>query len=237
LNYPPWSVVVSSATYYWQVRAVNAAGVTYADNSGSAYWSFTTSKPQTSLTFKSVGAYDGWVLESSELSNKGGSLNAAATTFILGDDKTKKQYRDILSFNTASLPDKAVITSVTLKLRKSAVVGGGDPVSIFNGFMVDIKKGFFGTAALLQVGDFQAAASKTYGPFKPAPVSSWYSIDLTNAKDYINKLTTNSGLTQIRVRFKLDDNNNAVANYLTLFSGNAPAASNRPQLIITYYVP
>jgi hypothetical protein len=95
--------------------------------------------------------------------------------------------------------------------------------------MVDVKKGTFGTAAL-QIGDFQTATGtfgKTYGPFKPALVSGWYSI---------NKLSTLSGLTQIRLRFSLDDNNNAVANYLSLYSGNAPAAS-RPQLIIQYYVP
>jgi hypothetical protein len=49
-------------------------------------------------------------------------------------------------------------------------------------------------------------------------------------------LATNGGLTQIRLRFKLDDNNNALANYLSLYSGNALAA-NRPQLVITYYVP
>ena len=41
---------------------------------------------------------------------------------------------------------------------------------------------------------------------------------------------------RIRLRFKLDDNNNTVANYLSLYSGNAPAAS-RPQLIIEYYLP
>jgi len=45
-----------------------------------------------------------------------------------------------------------------------------------------------------------------------------------------------SGLTQIRARFKLDDNNNAVANNLSLFNSNAPLAS-RPQLIVEYYVP
>jgi formylglycine-generating enzyme required for sulfatase activity len=31
-----------STTYYWQVRATNAAGTTYADGSSTAYWSFTT---------------------------------------------------------------------------------------------------------------------------------------------------------------------------------------------------
>jgi hypothetical protein len=190
-------------------------------------------------TFNSAGAQDGWVLETSETSGVGGSLNSGAATFNLGDDAAKKQYRGILSFSTGSLPDGALITNIMLKVRKSSVVGGGNPVTAFQGFMVEIKKGFFGTVGL-QTTDFQAtftaATGKTYGPFLPTPVSNLYSINLTSGKGYINKLSTNGGLTQIRLRFKLDDNNNAIANYLSLFSGNATAA-NRPQLVITYYVP
>jgi hypothetical protein len=187
-------------------------------------------------TFMSVGANDGWILESTETSGLGGTLNSSATTFNLGDDAAKKQYRGILSFSTgATLPDNAVITSVTLKVKRQGVTGGGNPVTLFQGFMVDIKKGFFGTAAL-QASDFQAKAHKSYGPFVPAPSGGWYSIDLTSGKAYINKLNTLSGLTQIRLRFQLDDNNNTIANYLSLFSGNAPDGS-RPQLVIQYYVP
>jgi hypothetical protein len=124
---------------------------------------------------------------------------------------------------------------VTLKVLKKAIAGGGDPVSALGGFMVDIKNGIFGTVALEKT-DFQAVASKSYGPFVLAPVSNWYSINLTAGKAYINKTSANSGLTQIRLRFNKDDNNNAVANYLSLYSGNAPAAQ-RPQLIVNYYIP
>jgi len=166
----------------------------------------------------------------------GGAINSTAVTFNLGDDKTRKQYRGILSFNTGSLPDAAVITNVTLKVMKHNIVGGGNPLTMFRGFMVDIKNGFFGTMPMLQITDFQAAASKTYGPFTSDLVNGWYMLDLTSAKAYVNKLATNSGLTQIRLRFKLDDNNDVMANYLSLYSGNAPAAS-RPQLIVQYYVP
>jgi hypothetical protein len=40
----------------------------------------------------------------------------------------------------------------------------------------------------------------------------------------------------VHMRFKLDDDNDGVANFLSLFSGNALATS-RPQLIVQYYVP
>jgi hypothetical protein len=188
------------------------------------------------LILNSSGVYDGLILESSETSTMGGTMNSAATTFRLGDDAARRQYRGLLSFDTgASLPDNAIITKVMLKVKTQSITGIGNPVAIFHGFMVDIKKGFFGIPAL-QTADFQTAANKTYGPLIPTLSIGWYSIDLTSGKAYINKLSTLSGLTQIRLRFQLDDNNNTVANYLSLFSGNAPAAS-RPQLIIEYYVP
>jgi hypothetical protein len=56
--------------------------------------------------------------------------------------------------------DNAAITTLTLKVKKSAVVDSGNPLSI-----VGIEDGTFGTAAL-QASDFQAAASQTLGSFK-----------------------------------------------------------------------
>ncbi len=186
----------------------------------------------------SKAAQDGWVLESSETSGVGSSMNATATTLRVGDDAARKQYRAILSFNTgAGLPDNAVVTKVTLRVKKQGIAGGGDPVGIFQGFLVDVKKGILGTASL-QAGDFQAAASRTCGPFSTAAGSTgWYSINLTCAKAYINKLGSSGGLTQVRLYFKLDDNNNTTANYLGLYSGNAVSAGDRPRLVIEYYVP
>jgi hypothetical protein len=189
-------------------------------------------------TIKSSGAQDGWVLESSESSNTGGTMNASAKTFNVGDSATKQQYRGILSFSTgASLPDTAIITKVILKIKKNSIVGGGNPVTTFQGFIVDIKSGFFGSKSTLELVDFQSLQGKAMGPFKPGLASNFYTIDLTNGKGFINKLATSSGLTQIRLRFKLDDNNNTLANYLKLYSGNATAASDRPYLTISYYVP
>jgi len=49
---------------------------------------------------------------------------------------------------------------------------------------------------------------------------------------YINK----KGRTQLRLRFLLDDDNDNYADILKLYSGNA-ILTNRPQLIVEYYVP
>lgn len=188
------------------------------------------------VAFRSIGWQDGSVLESSEASNIGGSQDNTGATFNLGDDAGRKQYRGILSFNTSSIPDGAVISRVTLKVKKSAVVGAGNPLSLFQGFMADIKKGPFGTDSL-QISDFQTAANQTFGPFMPSLVNNWYSINLNSASAQINKLSSNGGLTQIRLRFKIGDNNNTIANYLSLFSGNAVNNEDRPLLVIVYSLP
>jgi hypothetical protein len=190
-----------------------------------------------SVTLISVAEQDGWIIESSETSGVGGTQNSSAASIYLGDNQVRRQYRGILSFRSgAGLPDSAIITAVTLKVKQQGVTGGGNPLTIFQGLMIDVKNGFFGSTPALQIGDFQALASQTFGPFMPVPASNWYTLDLTSAKTSINKLTAGSGLTQIRLRFKLDDNNDALANYLSLFSGSAPSVS-QPQLIVQYYVP
>jgi len=89
---------------------------------------------------------------------------------------------------------------------------------------------------MLQIADFQASASLSLGPFMPTPASNWYVLDLTHAQGFINKTSLASGVTQLRLRFKLDDNDDATANVLSLFSGSGPVVS-RPQLLVQYYVP
>lgn len=195
--------------------------------------SYTVNKTR---TFTSLAVQDGWVLEGSETNGLGSTLNSTSGALTLGDSAKRQQYRSILSFNTGLLPDTAFITAITLKIKRSAIVGGGDPVRTFKGFMIDIKKGAFGSTAL-QTTDFQTAGNQTLGPLVYAPpANSWYVINLISAKNNINKVSASAGLTQIRLRFRLDDDNNKTANTISFSSGNAPATS-APQLIITYYVP
>jgi serine protease len=194
-------------------------------------------KAMTTSTFYSNAALDGWLVESSENSNVGGGLSNAGNLLLVGDTASNQQYRSVMSFGTASLPDTAVIYKVTLKLKQQGVVGGGNPVTAFNGFTTRIKNGFFGTLAGMQTPDFQDATGQSYGPFSPSLSGGSYAINLTSGKAHINKLAANNGVTQIRLGFTLDDNNNSIANYLSLYSGDHATAANRPQLIVTYYVP
>jgi len=173
------------------------------------------------------------VLESGENSNVGGSMDATATIFFLGDDVNDKQYRSVLSFDTSGLPDNAVILSAVLKIKKQGLVGS-NPFRTHQGLKVDIKKPYFGTALALAAHDFQAIANKlAVGTFGTVPSSGWYSVNLLNkAYPYINK----TGTTQLRLRFKLDDDNDNIADYMKFFSGNYGTATDRPVLVIQYYV-
>jgi hypothetical protein len=162
----------------------------------------------------------------------GGSMNNTAVTFQLGDNAANRQYRAILSFDTSSLPDNAVISSVALKIKQSGTPVGSNPFNGFGNLWVDIRKGPFGAAAL-QLGDFNAAASAAkVGAFNKTPALGWYSVTLNPAgRNNINK----TGLTQFRLYFALDDNNNHAADFMKFLSGDS--SSNKPLLVITYVVP
>jgi hypothetical protein len=160
-------------------------------------------------------------------------MNSSAPTLNLGDNAANKQYRAILSFDTSALPDNAVITSAMLKFKYAGKTGTL-PFSTHGNLLVDVRKGAFSNSAVLQLNDFKAAASKNNVlSFTSAKVDNWYSKLFSAANfQYINKL----GVTQFRLRFQTDDNNDGAADFLKIYSGNAGAA-NRPLLVIEYYVP
>jgi hypothetical protein len=192
-----------------------------------------TAIPTTAVSFQSAGAQDGWVLESSETSNQGGIVNPTVASLILGDNANDRQYRSLLHFNTASLPDNATIARVVLKIQKQSLTGT-NPFTTHGKITIDIRKGAFSNAAPLQTTDFQAAADKpAVGLIADHPqAAGWYvSILRAIAYPYINR----TGITQFRLQFALDDNDDLAADFIRFFSGNAPAA-NRPKLIIEYYI-
>jgi CSLREA domain-containing protein len=184
------------------------------------------------MTIRSSDINDGWILESTEASNGGGTMNKNASLLRLGDDAANKQYRAILSFDTATLPENAIITSVTLKL-KYAGLSGTNPFTTHGKLLADICEGAFKSNLVLELGDFKPLCSKNkvliYSNNK---VDNWYSQALLS-EDF--QFVNLEGVTQFRLRFTKDDNNDFGADFLKLFSGNA-AEADRPQLVIEYYV-
>jgi hypothetical protein len=203
------------------------------DTGNTANDSFTITMTFLTATFRSVGTYDGHILESTETSSVGGAMNSTSTVFYLGDGAADKQYRSILHFDL-NLPANAVITSATLKLKKQGLVGS-DPFLTLGKIIADIRTGAFSNNNILQLTDFQAAAHKnTAAMIYNTPVNNWYSVAFpSSAFPFINK----SGVTQFRLRFQIGDNDNGTADYLKFLSGDYATAAARPTLVIEYYLP
>lgn len=186
-------------------------------------------------TFKSNALHDGWILESTETSGVGGSLDKTASTLNVGDNSKDKQYLAILSFNTDSLPDNAILTSVQLRIKKQGLTGT-DPFNTHGDLLLEIRKGLFNNDLALTLADFAFPSSPPDSnprDFLTPATGGWYTASLNNANlPYVNKI----GKTQFRLRFTKDDNDDLGADYLKFYSGDASDA-NRPQLIVTYVVP
>jgi hypothetical protein len=188
-------------------------------------------------TYRSNGANDGWVLESNENSNRGGSLNAKGNTFVLGDDKQDRQFRAILDFPTYYLPDNAIITRALLMIKKEGV-SGTDPFATHQSILVDIRYGAFGYLGLfpfrgLQVSDFQSPSSMdSVGLIQNNPLDGWHWSWIDSAAfQYIDL----KGFTQFRLRFQLDDNDDLGIDQLRFYSGDHKELADRPRLVVEYY--
>ncbi|RPH63161.1 MAG: hypothetical protein EHM81_00670 [Chloroflexi bacterium] len=186
------------------------------------------------VTLTSIASQDGWVLETSETSGKGGKVDAKAKTFQLGDDALNRQYRAILSFDTSQLPTSSniIIQSATLRIKASGKPAGLDPFKSLKPLRLDIRYNYFGIRNTLEAGDFQASYSaRKVGTFVKKS-DGWYAANL-NAAGISN--IYKYGVTQFRLYFSKDDNNNLKADYQKFFSGNNP--TNKPALVITYTLP
>lgn len=190
----------------------------------------------TIVTFISGGAQDGWVLESGENTNVGGSLSATSSNssaLRVGDNNQDRQYKTVVSFNTASIPDGATIVSVTLRLLRGSLTGT-NPFTTHGTCWVDVQNGSgFSGSTTLQNGDFQAAATAVQAAtLSNAASNGTWSTGSLNAAGIaaVNK----TGTTQLRVYFSLDDNDDTNNDYLGYYSGENGTAANRPQLVVTY---
>ena len=189
----------------------------------------------TTVTFTSIAAHDGYVLESTETSGLGGSVDANtgnSSALRVGDDKSDRQYRAVLSFDTSAIPDGATIISVTLRLRRGTV-SGTSPFTTHGTAWVDVQSGGLSASTSLQTADFQAAATVAQGASLTAANSNgaWSEGVLTAAGA---AAVSKTGTTQFRIYFQLDDNDDGRPDYVGFYSGDNATAANRPQLVVQY---
>lgn len=232
--------VVDNDNLFDQVgNPLGGTGAGNGDYSGPFY-SVSKKSPETKTErLRSNGRNDGWVLELNETSNTGGTKNSNANTFKVGDDGQDRQYRSILHFPTLHLPDNAIITQAILMLKVQGLAGT-DPFTTHGNILVDICSGPYGSWGpfginALQASDFQETAGMgSAAIIQNNPTGGWYWAVLNPAAfPYINK----TGVTQMRLAFQLDDNDDLSPDYLSFDSGDAEDQALRPHLMVEYYVP
>ena len=168
----------------------------------------------------------------------GGSRNSNAAVFALGDSGLNQQFRSILNFPTHYLPNNAVITRVLLMIRKEGLVGA-DPFATHGSIQVDIRSGAFGFIGPfpyrgLQDMDFQSPSHMdAVGYIQNNPFDGWYWAWINaSAFPYINRY----GITQLRLEFQIDDDNDFGDDYLRFYSGDVDELAFRPRLVVEYYL-
>jgi len=83
----------------------------------------------------------------------------------------------------------------------------------------------------VQVSDFQFDIDcDTVGIFEGGPSGGWYTAELDPATVNLD------GVTQFRLRFQKDDDDNKTTDTLEFYSGNA-ANDVRPNLVVYYEIP
>jgi hypothetical protein len=191
--------------------------------------------PSVTVSFTSIASHDGYVDESAETSNVGGTLSSNLTTgaaIRIGDTGARKQRKGFVSFDTSSLPDAAVITKAELKMKCGTILGNPSALGTLS---VDIQSAStgFGASLLLQTNDFQAAASaSSVGTLSyPSASNVWVSAILNSSGMSQVSRTTH---TQLRINFTTDDNNDTLDDYLGFYSGEYATSTDRPVLEITY---
>ena len=124
---------------------------------------------------------------------------------------------------------------------KSQSIKGTNPFTTHGNIAIDIRSGSFGAPLdllgikALQRWAFQALPSRyDVGVMANNPQADWYWSSLDASAYPFIKL---NGVTQFRLRFQLDDNDDRGDDYFRFYSGDYPEVSSRPQLIVEYIEP
>lgn len=229
-----------SVPYHWTGTITpEKTGYSFFKPASRSYTDLTVSKlDQDFLAYQrtkhySIGAFDGHVTETAESSNVGGTTNAVGNVVYVGDSALNQQHRTVISFDTSSLPDNAIVTKATVRLKKSGITGT-DPFTTHGNLVLDINTGGFSGSEALQSSDFEASAkSMNVGSLTDLGGNTFQCLVNTNVLGFVSK----TGNTQFRLRFQVDDNDDLIADYVKFFSGNYTTLTLRPFLVLEYYVP
>jgi hypothetical protein len=232
-------MIPGTATQAYKVIAKIPAGVatsvaTSVTNDASTSTDNRVTFNYIGVFFFSIAAKDGWLLETSSGSGKGGTLSATAPLMMVGDDASNRAYRAVMNFDTTALPDNAVIGVVNFRIKQQGITGT-NPLTTHGLLQAEIKTGFFGASDALETTDFQAKADKGACNFDTNILpENWYRcVFFGVAIPYVDK----AGITQMRIRFATQNDGNNSADLLNFYAGENSNQYYRPELFVNYYFP
>jgi len=183
-------------------------------------------------TFWSIGAQDGYV-DIIENTMEGNGIRLGDDGIFCCFGEADHDYRGILSFNTASLPDNAQITGASIYMMRSSE---NDNPFEFNDRnpVIDIKNGHFGNNANLEVADgTDAADAVDIGCFHGLVEEDKYALRVdVEASALMNVNLT--GITQFRLYFDFSDWS---AEYVNFYDGGGIPATLPPDVQAAQYKP
>ena len=134
----------------------------------------------------------------------------------------------VVSFDTSSLLPGIEITRATVVLTRGRMKG--NPLGSLGNLLMDVQTGGFGSSTALAMHDFEAAAS--------APAAGQLFVDSSSAVGDLDATgiaaINPAGVTQVRLRFEIDDDDDAVVDFLGFYASDNATSSRHPMLEIEY---
>ncbi len=220
------SIILQSNT------TLSVYGLDLSNNASSIQvYNYTINPAPMAKTVVSTGGQDGYVATLSPTATTGGY--SVAIDIYVGDN-ADMPLRGVVSFDTSSIPDNATILSAELRLFYTQA-SLGNPWTSNGALVADISNGCLGGNCSLTASDFEASVSASNAVMFAAPIDNKAGTSLVGtvnatAFDQVNKL----GVTQFKLRFQNNSNNNRASDYLLLAGGEYYLTGYRPVLIVKY---
>jgi hypothetical protein len=216
--------VIASATDSGALTGSSSVTVTLSGAGG----------PPTDVTFTSIAAEDGTVAELQEANDVGGLASPGSSqqaALRVGDDAIDRQYKTVVSFDTSSIPDGALISSAVVRLYRARGFGTS-PFDTHGPCYADVQTGGFGGDPALVAGDFEAPATAPQAATMSSPAANGtWSEGVLDAAGLA--VIDPQGTTQLRVECSLSDDDDGVTDQIGFTPGEG-AVGTQPELVVTY---
>lgn len=185
----------------------------------------------------SIAAEDGMVIESSQSTNVGGTIDATDSgnrAIRMGDDASNRQIKGVLSFQpfSSAVPD-IILYSAGFAMAGNTGYMVGDPTAL-GAMTADMHIGGFSGSPSLQASDFEAATA--HGNVCTLTTSYTAACGLSPSSVSAIETAIKAGTAKIQFRIKhtIDDDNDSSEDVTGFFSGETTDPDKSPSMTFVY---